>query len=563
MMKKHDSFMLGGLSVGALVLGALGVPAYAAEPLSPDFPARLEDQRPDKIAAAPIAKDTAARTLEVKPAGKAAPKAAGQSPSALPAKASQFESVRLAADLPTSLAVMTGRGHLLRLSAPIKRVSVGDPKILDFTVIAPTQLLLNGKSAGATNLTLWDRDEHSHDISVDVEMDLRPLRQAIRSALPHETDVSLSVLANSIVLRGTVSDVIAADAIQQLAQAHLDAMLLRMRMTASSSLPVAAGGGTPSFAGGAETPQTTMIVDTREGRAVRDKEREPKVINFLKIRDAQQVMLEVRIAEVSKNLLEKLGVGYQGSGTAGSYGWSMFTKLLTSTTSVPPMFGLTKGAQSLSVEASKNDELVKMLAEPTIVSMSGQEGSFLVGGKIFIPVSLGVTGGVSLEERSYGVGLKFVPTVLDNGRISLKVAPEVSELSQEAVTASVVNSTTENSVNKATTTMPSFKTSNVSTTVQMREGESLVIGGLLRDNIVETVNAVPLLGELPILGALFRSSEFLSKRTELVVMVRPTLVKGSRDPVPLPTDAFVVPSRSEFFLEGKLEGRPPSPRFVD
>ncbi|MBK5915468.1 hypothetical protein CCR84_14270 [Rhodocyclus purpureus] len=176
---------------------------------------------------------------------------------------------------------------------------------------------------------------------------------------------------------------------------------------------------------------------------------------------------------------------------------------------------------------------------------------------------LGVTGGVSLEERSYGVGLKFVPTVLDNGRISLKVAPEVSELSQEAVTASVVNSTTENSVNKATTTMPSFKTSNVSTTVQMREGESLVIGGLLRDNIVETVNAVPLLGELPILGALFRSSEFLSKRTELVVMVRPTLVKGSRDPVPLPTDAFVAPSRSEFFLEGKLEGRPPSPRFVD
>lgn len=552
MMKKHKSFMRGRLGVSALVLAALGVPAYAAENLQSDFPARLEVKRPDKIVAAPVAEDAAARTL--KPAGKAVKGTA---------RASQIESLRLAADLPTSLVVTTGRGHLLRLSAPVKRVSVGDPKVLDFTVIAPTQLLLNGKSAGSTNVTLWDRDERSHDISVDVEMDLRPLRQAIQSALPHETGVSLSVLANSIVLRGTVSDVIAADAIQQLAQAHLDALLLRMRMTASSSRPAAAGGGMPSLAGGGEVPQYTMIVDTREGRAVRDKDREPKVINFLKIRDAQQVMLEVRIAEVSKNLLEKLGVGYQGSGTAGSYGWSMFTKLLTGTTSANPLFGLTKGAQSLSVEASKSDELVKMLAEPTIVSMSGQEGSFLVGGKIFIPVSQGAVGGVTLEERSYGVGLKFVPTVLDNGRISLKVAPEVSELSKDVIYASTTNSSTKDSVTNATTTMPSFKTSNVSTTVQMREGESLVIGGLLQDNIVEMVNAVPLLGELPILGALFRSSEFQSKRTELIVMVRPTLVKGSRDPVPLPTDAFVAPSRSEFFLEGKLEGRPPSPRFVD
>lgn len=554
MMKKHDSFMLGRLSASALLLAALGVPAYAAEPLPSDFPSRLEDQRPDKLA-----EDTAARTLEVKPTAKTARRDA--------ARASQLESVRLAADLPTSLAVTIGRGHLLRLSAPVRRVSVGDPKVLGFTVISPTQVELLGKFAGTTNLTLWDREERSHEISVDIEMDLRPLRQAIESALPQER-VNLSVLANSIVLRGTVSDVIAADAIQQLAQAHLDAMLLRMRMNAPASAAVVGGAATPlsMYGGAAESAGSAYgggVNVNFNPRAVRDRDREPKVINFLKIRDAQQVMLEVRIAEVSKNLLEKLGVGYQGSGTAGSYGWSMFTKLLTGTTAVPPLFGLTKGAQSLSVEATKNDELVKMLAEPTIVSMSGQEGSFLVGGKIFIPVSQGAVGGVTLEERSYGVGLKFVPTVLDNGRISLKVAPEVSELSKDVIYASTTNSSTKDSVTNATTTMPSFKTSNVSTTVQMREGESLVIGGLLQDNIVETVKAVPLLGEMPILGALFRSSEFLSKRTELIVMVRPTLVKGSRDPVPLPTDAFVAPSRSEFFLEGKLEGRPPSPRFVD
>lgn len=207
----------------------------------------------------------------------------------------------------------------------------------------------------------------------------------------------------------------------------------------------------------------------------------------------------------------------------------------------------TTGAQ---FDLSKTDGLIKILAAPTIMAVSGQEGSFLVGGKVFLPVqsTSNGTATVTLQEQDYGVGLKFVPTVLDKGRINLKVAPEVSELSKEPVT--VVSSGT-------TTVLPTFFTRKVSTTVQLGHGESLVIGGFFRNNVTETVNAIPLLGQLPILGALFRSSEFRSDQTELVVVVRPTLVEGTVKQPPLPTDNFIQPSRAEFFLEGRLEGRPP------
>ena len=196
---------------------------------------------------------------------------------------------------------------------------------------------------------------------------------------------------------------------------------------------------------------------------------------------------------------------------------------------------------NVKIQAERKDGWVKILAEPTIVAMSGQEGSFLVGGKIFIPVNQAL-GSTTYEERTYGVGLRFVPTVLDSGRINLKVAPEVSEPVKESVTAGTSAS------------LPAFKSSYVSTTVQMAEGENLVIGGLLRDNINEIVRAVPLLGELPVLGALFRSTQFITERTELLVVVRPTLVKARREAPALPTDTFKPPSRSELFLGGQMQG---------
>jgi pilus assembly protein CpaC len=279
-----------------------------------------------------------------------------------------------------------------------------------------------------------------------------------------------------------------------------------------------------------------------------------RIVNLLKVRAPQQVMLEVRVAEVSKSYLESLGVEW--GRTEGINNGSLMTGFVNNATlslilgrgvaqkvnaDGTPLFSNT--TDTLRVEAQRKDGWVKILAEPTIVAMSGQEGRFLVGGKIFIPVNQAL-GSTTYEERTYGVGLRFVPTVLESGRINLRVAPEISEPVKESVTAGTAAS------------LPAFKSSLVSTTVQMAEGENLVIGGLLRDNINEIIKAVPLLGELPVLGALFRSSQYITERTELLIVVRPTLVKAMRDAPKLPTDTFTPPTRSEFFMGGQLQGTP-------
>jgi pilus assembly protein CpaC len=174
------------------------------------------------------------------------------------------------------------------------------------------------------------------------------------------------------------------------------------------------------------------------------------------------------------------------------------------------------------------------------MAISGQEGAFLAGGKIYIPVpQSGVTGAITLEEKEFGVGLKFTPIVLEDGLINLKVSPEVSELGKTL-----------------TLGMPTISTRRASTTVQLHDGQSFAIGGLIKNNISESIAAFPGLGEIPILGALFRSSDFQNERTELLIIITPRLVKPLPPNYALPTDAFIPPTRGEFFLGGKLEGSP-------
>jgi pilus assembly protein CpaC len=199
------------------------------------------------------------------------------------------------------------------------------------------------------------------------------------------------------------------------------------------------------------------------------------------------------------------------------------------------------------INGQKNDALVKVLAEPTIVATSGQEGSFLAGGKVLIPQTNGL-GQASTAEFLYGIGLKFTPTVLDNSRINLKVTPEVSDISQQLV---LQGSNTQ-------AILPNFTIRTVSTTVQIREGETLVIGGLMKNNVTENLQAFPVLGELPVIGALFRSKGFVSDMTELVVIITPSFVYGSNHAPQLPTDKFSPPSRSEFFLGNSMQKEVPS-----
>lgn len=441
----------------------------------------------------------------------------------------------------STIQAVVGRAKVVNLRSPAERVAVGDPRIADFTVISPTELYVLGKAVGVTNIIHWDMKGRPTMFNLAVGIDVEPLEDSIRDALPNEKDIRVTSVANTIVLNGYVNNVLSSEAAVSLSDAYARNIARNLGQQGASAAP----------AGGAPTAPAAAAPASGGGGSAGSG---AQVINLLKVRDAQQVMLEVRIAEISKGLFEKVGINFFGGTNLLNpvYAGDGFRWAIPPSSANGGLVGwLLANTTGASFDLEKTDGLIKILAAPTIMAISGQEGSFLVGGKVFLPVQ-SVSNGtatVTLQEQDYGVGLKFVPTVLDKGRINLKVAPEVSELSKEPVT--VVSS-------GVATVLPTFFTRKVSTTVQLAHGESLVIGGFFRNNVTENVSAIPVLGQIPILGALFRSSEFRSDRTELVVVVRPTLVEGTPTSPPLPTDSFIEPSRSEFFLEGRLEGRPPA-----
>jgi pilus assembly protein CpaC len=266
-------------------------------------------------------------------------------------------------------------------------------------------------------------------------------------------------------------------------------------------------------------------------------------------------MLEVKIAEVGKTLLDKLGasVNLSRNASSGLNTYSLASNFLSNGGGVFQALRIGRG--NITIDAEKNDGLVRILAEPNIMAISGQSASFLSGGKIFIPVSQEVnaaTGAArtTLEEKEFGVGLKFTPTVLD-GRINLKVVSEVSELSQTGSPFSTING--------VTAIIPSMSTRRVDTTVQLADGQSFVVAGLIKNNVTEALNRIPGLGEVPVMGALFRSTEFQTDQTELMFVVTPRLVKPLNSAAMLPTDNHIVPSRVDVQLMGRAEGTAPTP----
>ena len=424
--------------------------------------------------------------------------------------------------------LVLSQSEIISLEEPVKRISVADPKIADVTVINSKEVYLLGKSIGTTNIIFWHLSGKITKKDIVVNVNLDPLIDSLKGSLPDESSIEVTSISGSIILSGSVSNSVVADTVINLADAYINQINRLVKNTSGSS-----GSGNSSTAQSDSGGNVSRY----------------KVINLLKITDPQQVMLEVKIAEISKNLLEKLGVNLSGN-IGGAAKWGIVSQFLSGGQGTGSVAYKINGNNiGVNIDAEKDDSLYKVLAEPTIVAMSGQEGSFLVGGKIYIP-QYGSNGTVTTTEVPYGIGLKFVPVVLDKGRINLKVAPEVSEVSSEPITFGGAGGA-------GTTVIPRILTKSASTTVQLRQGQSLVIGGLLSNNIFETVKAFPVLGEIPILGILFRSKQFDSRKTELIVVVTPKLVSASNDLPPLPTDKFEPPSRGSFFLGNELEGYKP------
>lgn len=406
----------------------------------------------------------------------------------------------LPTDIAPPLRLTLGKSSLLRVPEDVTRMSVGNPEIADVILINPRELYLLGRKIGSTNVFLWAKGGRTTIMDVSVSIDTEALQDKLGLLMPGEKKIIVSAAGESLVLTGLVADAVKVQRAVSLAE---------------------------QFGG-------------------------KKVINMLGTGDAAQVMLEVKVAEVSKTLIDKLGASFTGTRTIGNFTYSLITNLLTGAAGTASVTRA-GGGTAFSLDAQIQNGLIKILAEPTIMATSGQEGAFLAGGKIFIPVpQSGGAGGVAitLQEETFGVGLKFTPTVLEGGRINLRVTPEVSELSQVGTPFTTVNG--------AVSVLPTITTRRASTTVQLYDGQSFAIGGLIKDNVTQAVKKFPVLGEIPVLGALFRSSEFQRDMSELLFIVTPRLVKSLPPDYALPTDNYIDPSRSEFFLEGLQEGKPKS-----
>jgi pilus assembly protein CpaC len=411
-----------------------------------------------------------------------------------------------------------GQAEIVKLPFHLKRVAIADPLVSDYRITGPRELYLLAKSVGKTNVLVWDSSGQNHRLVVSVVMDTQPLRDIISLSFPDEMDVVVASAGSSVILRGSASNAVSANAIKRVAEAW--SADIQKQISVGQQ-----GGGQSNNNRSSDTESNSSDITIG-------------VVDLLKIRDPQQVMLEVRIAEISKSLIDTLGAKVSAGNMSGDLSWNVTSGFLGSGATLGQLLFRNSSGLMLGVDidAERKRGSVKILAEPTLVAISGQEGSFLVGGKLLIPVAANTSGSsagqITLQERPYGVGVTFLPTVLDNGRINLKVAPEISELSQSPLVFSNGG---------VTSIVPSFVSSSASTTVQMIAGQSLVIGGLMKNNQTETKGGVPFLSDVPMIGALFRNSRVVSEQTELVIVVRATLVDASLGKPPLPTDAGAVP----------------------
>ena len=429
---------------------------------------------------------------------------------------------------PAQVALQMGKSTLMRMPEAVQNRSVGNPEVVQAMLVSADTMYIAGVDVGTTNMIVQGRSGLCSVLDITVSMDPSALQATLAAVMPEEKEIRVLAAADSLVLTGTVSDASAVARAAELATAYVRRPL-RPLSAVQKELSAGTGGNavSPAGAGGA------------------------RLVNLLAVAAPQQVQLEVKVAEVSKSLLENLETGVAWSFNPGSWAATLASNFLSGTTKAG--FGAQRpGNKGFAVGAETKDSLVRILAEPNVMAISGQEGSFLAGGKFYIPVAQ-ENNRITLEEKEFGVGLRFTPTVLGGGRINLRVSPEVSELSREGVG---ISSTGLN----GSAVLPVVTTRRASTTVQLYDGQSFAIGGLIKNNLVTSLNGLPGLGQVPVLGALFRSTDFQQDRTELVFVITARLVKPlTATGYKLPTDGVDVPSRLGLMLGGRLEGAPKAP----
>jgi pilus assembly protein CpaC len=433
---------------------------------------------------------------------------------------------------PAQLTLNVGKSQLMRLPEAVQHRSVGNPGVVQAILVAPDTLYIAGVDVGTTNMIVQGKSGVCSMLDITVAMDPSAVQATLAAALPEERDIKVLAAADTLVLSGAVSDAGAVERAVELATAYVRRPLRPLVMPEKDE-------AAPGTVGGANVAGSGASQSGALGA---------RVINLLTVRAPQQVQLEVKVAEVSKSLLERLEAGAAWRFGGGSWGAALLSNFITGNAHASLQASKARGG--LNLNAEKQDSLVRVLAEPNVMAISGQEGTFLAGGKFYVPVAQD-NNRVTLEEKEFGVGLRFTPTVLGGGRINLRVAPEVSELSREGIGISA-------SGFGGSAILPVVTTRRASTTVQLYDGQSFVIGGLVKNNLVTNLKGLPVLGEVPVLGALFRSTDFQHDRTELVFVITAHLVKPLQGPgYELPTDKVGVPSLGAVLLGGRLDGPAP------
>ena len=420
----------------------------------------------------------------------------------------------LAAD--GKLQMTVNKTRIMKTALPVSRVSVAQPDVAEVSRLDANTLLVTAKTAGSTQLIIWGQEapgqpgqpgqpEKNRVVDVNVALDLQNVKDQINTIFPGR-EIAVGSLNGAIVLRGAVPDLKTAEQVEAVASPF--------------------------------------------GR----------VVNFLEVRGGQQVMLHVQFAEVSRQVNNELGVSFGmsdgvfnfGSNTGGAGVGAGGTGNLLSVPVGPSPTNLFGGgviggtAFNVFVQALRQNNLLRVLAQPNLVATSGQEASFLAGGEFPIPVPQpGAAGGtgITIEYKEFGVRLNFTPVVLGDGRIRLKLSPEVSDLDY---TAAVV---------LAGIRVPALRKRSLTTTVELAEGQTFAVGGLLDSSLAANRDAVPLLGDLPVIGALFRSTRYQRRETELVVLITPSLVEPMNpgQVPPLPGVGEGVPDDIALFVGGDIE----------
>jgi pilus assembly protein CpaC len=402
------------------------------------------------------------------------------------------------------LNVPMNRAIVLESDTPFAELSVANPGIADISTLSDKTIYVLGKTPGRTTMTLLTQDgKLISNIEVHVTPDIEEFKERLQQILPGE-QIQVRTANDGIVMSGTVSSTAKLDRALDLANRY--------------------------------SPD--------------------KVSNLMQVAGTQQVMLKVRFAEmqrsVSKSLSSSLGVrggtdvaiGGATGGLANAVNNGNNVTLGEGTRGALGL-GFTAGSLEFGVllEALESKGVVRTLAEPNLTALSGQEAKFLAGGEYPIPVASG-NGTISIEYKPFGVELNFTPVVVDGDTINLQINAAVSS----------IDSTT--TLESAGFSVNAFKRRETSTTVEMRDGESFAIAGLLQDDFRDLNGQVPWLGDIPILGTLFRSADYQRNQSELVIIVTPHLVTPTRgEALALPTDRVRIPTEKELFLFGQTAGK--------